>query len=49
MSRKKVIVIGAGLGGLSAAISLSQSGYHVGVLAKEDKIGGKLNVLKQQG
>ena len=49
MSQKKVIVIGAGLGGLSAAISLKQSGYDVEVFEKNDKIGGKLNVLKQQG
>ena len=49
MSSKKVIVIGAGLGGLSAAISLKQSGYDVEMFEKNDKIGGKLNVLKQQG
>jgi len=48
-SDKKVIVIGAGLGGLSAAISLKQSGYDVEIFEKNDKIGGKLNVLKQQG
>ena len=34
MSSKKVIVIGAGLGGLSAAISLKQSGYDVEVFEK---------------
>ena len=49
MSSKKIIVIGAGLGGLSAAISLKQSGYDVEIFEKNDKIGGKLNVLKQQG
>jgi diapolycopene oxygenase len=47
--RKKVIVIGAGLGGLSAAISLTQDGYDVEVHDKNDKIGGKLNVLREQG
>ena len=49
MKAKKVIVIGAGLGGLSAAISLRQSGYDVEIFEKNDKIGGKLNALKQQG
>ena len=49
MNGKKVIVIGAGLGGLSAAISLKQSGYDVTVFEKNDKIGGKLNVLKSHG
>jgi len=49
MSAKKVIVIGAGLGGLSAAISLRQAGYEVTVHEKNARIGGKLNVLKAAG
>ena len=49
MNRKKVLLIGAGLGGLSAAISLRQAGYDVEIFEKNDKIGGKLNVLKSQG
>ncbi len=49
MNRKKVLIIGSGLGGLSAAISLRQAGYDVEVFEKNDKIGGKLNVLKAQG
>ncbi len=49
MSTKKVIVIGSGLGGLSAAISLAQEGYEVTIHEKNPKIGGKLNVLKEQG
>jgi len=49
VNSKKIIVIGSGLGGLSAAISLKQSGYDVEVFEKNDKIGGKLNVLKERG
>jgi diapolycopene oxygenase len=49
MSKKRVIVIGAGLGGLSAAISLRQAGYDVTIHEKNAKIGGKLNVLKERG
>ena len=49
MATKKVIVIGSGLGGISAAISLAQEGYEVSIHEKNDKIGGKLNVLKAQG
>ena len=49
MSAKKVIVIGSGLGGLSAAISLAQEGYAVSIHEKNPKIGGKLNVLRAQG
>lgn len=47
--RKKVAVIGAGLGGLSAAISLAQEGYDVAVFEKNGQIGGKLNLLQAQG
>jgi diapolycopene oxygenase len=49
MSSKSIIVIGSGLGGLSAAISLAQEGYEVTIHEKNPQIGGKLNVLKQQG
>lgn len=49
MSKKSVIIIGSGLGGLSAAISLAQEGYDVTIHEKNPKIGGKLNVLKAQG
>lgn len=49
MNAKKVIVIGSGLGGISAAISLAQEGYDVTIHEKNAQIGGKLNVLKAQG
>ncbi|MEI7956663.1 MAG: phytoene desaturase family protein [Verrucomicrobiota bacterium] len=49
MIAKTVIVIGSGLGGLSAAISLAQLGYLVTIHEKNPQIGGKLNVLKAQG
>ncbi|MCW1886009.1 NAD(P)/FAD-dependent oxidoreductase [Luteolibacter flavescens] len=44
-----MIVIGAGLGGISAAISLSQQGYRVSIFEKNGQIGGKLNVLRRDG
>jgi diapolycopene oxygenase len=47
--KKNVIVVGAGLGGLSAAISLAQEGYAVTIHEKNARIGGKLNVLKERG
>jgi len=49
MSNKKILVIGAGLGGLSAAISLKQAGYDIEVFEKNAQIGGKLNVLTERG
>jgi len=45
----EVIVIGAGLGGVSAAISLAEEGYDVAVYEKNSHVGGKLNVLKKDG
>jgi diapolycopene oxygenase len=48
-NHKKVVVIGGGLGGLSAAISLAQSGYQVSLYEKNDHLGGKLNRTEQDG
>ncbi|MGZ9057554.1 phytoene desaturase family protein [Methylomagnum sp.] len=44
-----VLVIGAGLGGLSAAISLATEVFPVELVEKNDKVGGKLNVLRKDG
>ncbi len=44
-----VAVVGAGLGGIAAAISLAQEGFRVSVYEKNAKIGGKLNVLTAEG
>ncbi|SFH52001.1 phytoene desaturase family protein [Pisciglobus halotolerans] len=50
MSKKKtVVVIGGGLGGLSAAVSLAQSGFQVSLYEKNDHLGGKLNRAEQDG
>jgi diapolycopene oxygenase len=46
---KHVVVIGAGLGGLSAAIMLARSGFQVTILEKNATVGGKLNRLQTQG
>jgi len=48
-ANRRVVVIGAGLGGLSAALSLAADGYDVEVFEKNDRPGGKLNVLETQG
>lgn len=49
MKLKKVIIVGSGLGGISSAISLATEGYDVEIFEKNDKIGGKLNILKRDG
>ncbi|MDF1815286.1 MAG: phytoene desaturase family protein [Verrucomicrobiales bacterium] len=46
---QSVVVVGAGLGGLSAAISLRAEGFDVRIVEKNDKIGGKLNYLEKEG
>lgn len=43
---KKVIVIGAGLGGLSAAIRLAALGFSVTILEKNENVGGKVNFVE---
>lgn len=48
-SKKKVAVIGAGLGGMSAAIMLARSGFEVTIFEKNAQVGGKLNLLQTQG
>ena len=49
MLSHRVTVIGAGLGGISAAISLKAAGYDVEVFEKNSQIGGKLNVMEKDG
>lgn len=48
-STPHVVVIGAGLGGLSAAISLKAEGCSVEIVEKNERIGGKLNVREIDG
>lgn len=49
IDQQTVVVIGGGLGGLSAAISLAQSGYSVSLYEKNNHLGGKLNRLEKDG
>ena len=49
MDKKRVIVIGAGLGGISAAVSLASAGFEVELCEKNERIGGKLNLLERDG
>ncbi|MCI5774957.1 MAG: phytoene desaturase family protein [Aerococcus sp.] len=46
---KKVIVIGAGVAGLTAAIRLQKEGYDVTIYEKLDRPGGKMHQIKEQG
>ena len=46
---KQVVVIGAGLAGLSAAYHLSLMGYHCEVYEKDDEVGGLCRTIKKDG
>ena len=46
---KEVVIIGAGLGGLSAACRLAKAGFSVTVLEKNETIGGKVNTIEGDG
>ncbi len=46
---REVVVIGAGLGGLSAAIRLAAKGFAVTVLEKNASVGGKVNFVESNG
>ncbi len=43
--KKKVLVIGAGPGGITAALTASKRGHEVTLLEKEKRVGGKLDIV----
>lgn len=45
MKKKKVLIIGAGPGGIQAALTASQRGHRVTILEKKNKVGGKLEIV----
>ncbi len=47
--KKEVIIIGAGIGGLSAAIRLAKSDFSVTILEKNENVGGKVNFVESNG
>ncbi len=49
MKNTHAIVVGGGLGGMSAALSLSAEGADVTIIEKNDHLGGKLNTLEKDG
>ena len=49
MVKKKVIVVGAGPGGLASAMILAHRGFEVTVLEKKDRVGGRTSCLERNG
>lgn len=49
MKPKSVIIIGAGIGGITAAIHLARCGLHVTVLEKNARPGGRCDCLNRDG
>ena len=49
MSKRSIIVIGAGIGGLSAAHWLTKRGHGVEVLEAADRPGGRMQLLERRG
>src|SRR5512144_2781010 len=46
---KRVVIIGAGLGGLAASIRLARAGFRVTVLEKNERVGGKMDFWEGDG
>jgi phytoene desaturase len=46
---KSIIIIGAGMGGLAAALRLRHAGFDVTVLEKQSRPGGRCNVIEDNG
>lgn len=49
MKKKKVVIIGGGLGGMSAGIRLAADQYDVTIVEKGERLGGKLNIRSGKG
>ncbi|MBU3180828.1 phytoene desaturase family protein [Clostridium psychrophilum] len=47
--KKKVIIVGAGVGGLATALRLLSNGYEVEIYEKEETIGGTVNFIQTEG
>ena len=48
-TKKKVVIIGSGIGGLGTAALLSKRGYDVTIIEKNNTIGGRANIFTEQG
>jgi phytoene desaturase len=49
MNNKKILIVGAGIGGLATALRLIKKGYAVEIIEKNEQGGGRLNQIKKDG
>jgi phytoene desaturase len=49
MTNKKVVIIGAGIGGLATAALLGKEGFEVTVIEKNAMVGGRASIWKSKG
>ena len=49
MKKKRVVIVGAGMAGLTAAAYLSKENYEVLLLEKNNNTGGLVNTFKRDG
>ncbi|MGB1927079.1 MAG: phytoene desaturase family protein, partial [Rubripirellula sp.] len=47
--KKKIVVVGAGPGGLASAMQLAHAGCDVTVLERRDKVGGRTSAIEESG
>ena len=49
LSNKKIVIIGAGISGLTTAYLLFKEGYDVVILEQKDKVGGSIETVSEDG
>lgn len=49
MKKEKIVIIGAGIGGLGTACLLGKQGYEVVLIEKNNKTGGRANIFEEKG
>ena len=47
--KKRVVVVGGGLAGLSSAVELARTGCEVTLVERNEHLGGKMNVMEVDG
>ena len=46
---RRIVVVGAGVGGMAAAARLAKDGFQVTVVERNDQVGGRARIWQQDG